>query len=153
MNSIAVMKQPKPMPSDESRELKRAIEASGLSKAVIAAHNHVSPGAVSQWADGWRPVPPERAERLAKQLGVDPRKISRRYAATHPPAEGDDAALSVNEEIEAMQYAISALVSSAIHHRPVEAEAVRGALGKVPLRLRERGLVRELLVSLGDLGK
>jgi transcriptional regulator with XRE-family HTH domain len=151
MNSIACMKPSKAL-TEEAREIKRAFDESGLTKAAIATHNHVSPGMAYQWIEGLRPISRKRAERIAKQLGTDPRKISREYAEANPA--GENAPLTSNENLEALEYAVMSLVASMIPHRPIEAAEVRASLlREAPRRLQEQGLVHELLVTLAEVGR
>lgn len=63
----------------EARILTDAIARSEITKAVLAEALEVTPGFVSQFASGHRPVPWQKAEPLAALLGLDPADISVEY--------------------------------------------------------------------------
>lgn len=70
-------KQPNPQ-TPEAAALTAAITINS-SKAKIAAAIEVSPGMVSQYASGNRPVPWDRAEAIAALVKIDPSEISAEY--------------------------------------------------------------------------
>lgn len=63
----------------EARLIAAALRESGVTQAELAAHLELSPGAISQFATGSRPVPLTKARPLATQLGVSPGEISASY--------------------------------------------------------------------------
>lgn len=68
-------KQPNPTTA-EARTIRQAIATCGMSQIAIADHMEVSPGMVSQWVSGYRPVPAQKAVKLGWLIGADPSDIS-----------------------------------------------------------------------------
>ncbi|MBD9370091.1 helix-turn-helix transcriptional regulator [Xanthomonas sp. XNM01] len=56
-----------------------AIPASGLNQAALAEALDVTPGFISQFASGRRPVPWDKAAQLSALLGLSPEDISAEY--------------------------------------------------------------------------
>ena len=73
------MPRPANPQTPEGRALTAAIAASGHTQAQLAEKLDVSPGFISQFASGHRPVPWDKAELLAPLLGLDAGKISAEY--------------------------------------------------------------------------
>lgn len=71
----------KPNPTThEGRVLTAAIDSKGVGgKARVAEAMSVTPGMVSQWASGHRPVPWDRAEELASEIDLSPEEISAEF--------------------------------------------------------------------------
>lgn len=64
----------------EAARINEAIEALGVGgKARVAEALELTPGAVSQFASGHRPVPWGRAEALAREIGLTAYEISAEY--------------------------------------------------------------------------
>lgn len=153
----------------EALALKAAIKNSGLKNAPIAEHLGVSEGLISQWTTGHRPVSPDKAGKLAKLLGVDPSSISPGFASVlaiqddsvarlpqlnDKPLRSDLVIARLENDIDALRYAVAALVSTMTIHRPAEAaDAARALRRMVPARFRESGLVHELATILERAGK
>lgn len=167
MNSIANMAKKTPKPTKESRILEAAINGSGMTKEAIAAVIGVSPGMVSQWSSGYRPVAPERAAALARAVGLDdPASISHGYAETvssgsaalkldqvDNEAPTDLAIARLQNDVHALTMAIGSLTAVMVAHRPAEAQAVGAALRRnVPAKFRDQGMIRELLSVLDRAG-
>lgn len=64
----------------EGLAITEAVAQAGLTQAAVAELLDVTPGFISQFASGHRPVPWDKAERLADVLRVEPRQISAEYA-------------------------------------------------------------------------
>lgn len=64
----------------EGRAIAEAIARSGLTQAAVAERLDVTPGFISQFATGVRPVPWDKADALADVLAVQPQEISAEYA-------------------------------------------------------------------------
>jgi len=73
------MPRPANPQTDEARRLSEAITRAGATKAYLAELLDVTPGLISQYANGYRPVPWDRAEVLASALGIPPAEISAEY--------------------------------------------------------------------------
>ncbi len=73
------MSKPSNPTTPEAQVLTAAIEAKQISKAKLADALDVTPGTVSQYASGNRPVPWDKAEPLAQRLGIAPASISSAY--------------------------------------------------------------------------
>lgn len=173
MNSIAFMPKPPPPSSEtaESLALKAALRDAKLSQAAVAEKLDVHASMVSQWANGTRPVPADKARKLAKVLGVeDPRLLSAAYAsvAEHEPGAvvplrvGEPAAplrqdlvnARLQNDVDALRYVASALVATMVIHRPAEASEVAKAVRRtVPAKFRDQGFVHELLEVLDRAGR
>jgi transcriptional regulator with XRE-family HTH domain len=160
-------KKAPPKPTPESRAVKAAIDASGLAQTAIADMIGVSPGMVSQWASGMRPVPSDKAPKFAKAVGQtdDPGKFSAAYRGVVAAQGG---ALPVNvtatsgdarefglvisrleNDIHALNLALGLLTGVMKEHRPAEAAAVASLIRrKVPPKYRDKGLLSELLGAL-----
>lgn len=148
------------MPTKETMALVAAIGARKL--AAIARDLGVTPGAVSQWKQGVRPVPADKAVQLGRLLGVDPRAISASYAdvvtqdgalALAPPAEEslrpDLVIRRLENDIDSLRIALASLVSAMRVHRPAEARDVAKVLRKqAPAKFVRQGYIRELLEAL-----
>lgn len=163
LNSIAFMSNG---PSKEALALSAAMNALGLKKTVVAEQMGVTPGLVSQWASGHRPVPPEKAVKLAELVGIEPGRISARYAEFRANDAGNVVPLRQSNEhaddrrhdlviarlendIDSLRYALGALVAVMTVHRPAEGAAVAKAIRKsVPSKFVKQGYVSELLAVL-----
>lgn len=94
----------------ESRIIKAAVDASGMTKAAISENLDVTPALVSQWASGTRPVPAKHASKLGRMIGRNPEEISvayreelgRQQQVNGMPALVQDRAHHVREE--ALEY-------------------------------------------------
>jgi predicted transcriptional regulator len=85
-------------PTKESRALAAAIAESGLTKAAIAEQLDVSPGMVSQWASGHRPVSFGQALGLSAILRIaDPASISAAFAELQDQLEASNAGATVSD--------------------------------------------------------
>lgn len=120
------------------------------SLAKIAADAGCSAAELYQWRSGIRPVPPERAEALARALQSTPEKISPRYAGF--PA-GERSREQVDEaELQSLKVAISLLSSVMAVHRPIEAKdaasAIRTAPNIPPRLLKKGSFLQELIRTL-----
>ncbi|UGB46967.1 helix-turn-helix domain-containing protein [Frateuria edaphi] len=170
MNSIASMaaKTPTSTPSKEALALAAAMARAQVNNVSVARHMSVSDGMVSQWVTGRRPVPAEKAARLGAYLDVDPRSISAKFNAMASSeamgnvvplragqAEGDEplrhdlVIRRLENDVDSLRYALSALVSVMTVHRPAEASDVAKTIRKhVPARYVQQGFVQELLQAL-----
>lgn len=153
-------------PSREALTLAAAMNARRLSKVFVAEQIGVTPAAVSQWASGHRPVPPEKAAKLAELVGSEPNLISARYAELQTnesgnvvpirrTAEGADerrhdlVIARLENDVDSLRYALGALVAVMTVHRPAEGAAVAKAIRKhVPTKFVRQGYVAELLAVL-----
>lgn len=162
MNSIAYMPAPT---SREANAIAAAMVEQGLSNAAVAHHMGVSDGLVSQWKTGHRPVPAQHAPRLARMLNVaDPSAISAQYAEVYSSQTGNAVALPVTIEgrddlsvprlenaVDDLRYALAAITSAMILHRPAEARDVAKAIRKHVAAKRVRtGFLAELLRALDE---
>jgi len=169
-NSIASMKKANPAPSKESLALKSAFEQAKMSQAAVAKHLNVSPGMVWQWIEGARPVAARYAKKLGELLAVEPARISEAYSeimqqdgsgnvvsirkASTDERRPDLIARRLENDVDALRFALGAIVSTMVAHRPAEATAVGKALrGSVPARFLDRGFLYELLAVLDKAGK
>lgn len=156
----------RPTPTPESKAIAAAIERSSISRAAIAERMDVSPGLVSQWASGRRPVAADRAPKLAAILGLDPKNISAAYRhveseqgnvipirkaeQTMDTRETSLAIARLENDVHALNLALAALVTVMVSHRPAEAaDVVAMILRRVPAKFRDKGLLGELLAALG----
>lgn len=169
--SIALLSMKKaPAKSQESLALKAAWLASGLKKAAVADHMGVTPGAALQWIEGHRPVPATKAKRLGELLNVAPDRIcakfaeiSEQHSSNVVPLRRDDgtdqrrpdlALRRVENDVDALRYALAGVVAVTVIHRPAEAVAVAAAIRRsVPKKFQERGFVQELLITLDAAAK
>lgn len=166
MNSIALMSKTPIKPSKEAMAFAAALHDSGLSSAAVASHMDVTPGLVSQWKLGRRPVAIEHAAKLARLLGVDdPGRICAQYAALEAdehtnvvplrnPKEVDErrpdlVTARLENDVDSLRYALAAMVSVMASHRPAEGADVAKALRKhVPAKFVGQGYIAELLKAL-----
>jgi len=150
----------------EALALAAAMAANRLKNVAVAQHMGVSEGQVSQWVTGRRPVPVDKAVRLAKYVGATPEQISAKYAEySDSPDMGNVVPLRATKEkeglrpdlviarlendVDALRYAMSALVSAMVIHRPAEAADVAKVVRKhVPAKFVSHGFVAELLRAL-----
>lgn len=154
-----------PVPTPESKAIAAAIERLSIARAAIAERMDVSPGMVSQWASGRRPVAAERAPKLAAILGLDPKQISADYRNVEAaqgnviPIRKTDYAMDTREtslaiarlenDVHALNLALAALVTVMVNHRPAEAGDVVALIRRrVPAKFRDRGLLGELLAAM-----
>ena len=154
-----------PIPTPESRAIAAAIERASISRAAIAERMDVSPGMVSQWASGRRPVAADRAPKLAAILGLDPKQISADYRdvesaqgnvipmrKAEQPMDTRETSLAIarlENDMHALNLAIAALVTVMVSHRPAEAADVMAMIRRrVPAKFRDKGLLGELLAAL-----
>lgn len=73
-------KKPRKPKSKEAEFLDGAFKVEGaLTQAQAAEKMELTPGAISQWTTGRRPVPLEHAQTLAALLNVPPEQISAAY--------------------------------------------------------------------------
>jgi DNA-binding transcriptional regulator YdaS (Cro superfamily) len=162
LNSIAFMSNG---PSKQALALAAAIAASGHNSAEVAEHMGVSAGLVSQWITGRRPIPPERAPKLAAFVGLEPHALSDRYAeissqvvngprsrsstpahGAEDPRRSDLVIARLENDIDSLRYALGALVAVMTVHRPAEGVAVAKTLRKsVPAKFVKQGYIAELL--------
>ncbi len=73
------MPRPANPKTPEGAALTQAIPASGFTQAQLAEKLDVTPGFISQFASGHRPVPWDKAATLAPLLGLQPNEISADY--------------------------------------------------------------------------
>lgn len=73
------MPRPANPKTPEGAALTHAIPASGFTQAQLAEKLDVTPGFISQFASGHRPVPWDKAATLAPLLGLQPSEISADY--------------------------------------------------------------------------
>lgn len=158
MDSIAKMNKQPPRPTPESRRISAAIDKSEMKKAALADAVGVTPSAVSQWASGNRPVPADKAPKLARLLGLDPSEVSVAFRQVSESSHGsavpiradaaDDQGLAIarmQNDIHALNLALGAFAAAMVTHRPAEALDAAAALRRqVPKKYREQGLVKEL---------
>lgn len=176
IDSIANMtkKTITPTPTRESRALAAAISDSGMTKAAIAEQIGVSPGLVSQWASGYRPIAPEHAPALGTLLRIDPASISNGFAkivqtgavvaiggkstpvgaTSQQPVEDSDLAIArLQNDVHALTLALGSLTAVMVGHRPAEAQAVAAAMRRnVPAKYQDTGLIQQLLSMLDKAG-
>lgn len=156
----------KPNPTKESRAIKAAIDAAGMTKAAIAERIGVTPALVSQWASGLRPMSADKTPIFARVVGADnPRAFSIAYGevemaqgSTLPirkaEASGDvrEYGLTISRienDIDAMRLAIGLLAGAMKVHRPAEAADVAASIRRsAPPKFRDKGLLGELLAIL-----
>lgn len=154
----------KPEIPPEVHALHSAFIESGMTKAAVADHMDVTPAAVRQWIAGDRPVPATKAGKLAALLSVEPDRICAAYAEISKtrgnvvPIREDDgsdqrrpdlAIRRLENDVDALRYAIAGIVSVSVIHRPAEALSAAAAIRKsVPKKYLERGFVYELLLTL-----
>lgn len=166
--SIANMpKRPAQPRTPEARILRAAVEASGLTHAAIAEHlGGFDPSVISQWCIGHRPVPANKAVKLASLVGANPAEISAAYREVQQSVGGNvvpvpaqtgarderDMGLVIarlENDVHALSLALGALAAVMVRHRPAEAADVAQAMRKrIPVKYRDGGLIRELLVML-----
>lgn len=173
MNSIATMSNPKKNngPTAQSLALTAAIRRSKVTQMAVAEVADVTPGLVSQWATGHRPVPAGKARKVAEFLGIkDPSKISAGYGVVaenegsnvlplrRPEGEHalrpDLVIARLQNDVDALRYALAALVAVMTVHRPAEAaDAVKAIRRSVPAKFRDQGFVHELTAVLDRASK
>lgn len=73
------MPRPANPTTPEGAVITQAIPASGLNQAALAEALDVTPGFISQFASGRRPVPWDKAAQLGALLGLSPEDISAEY--------------------------------------------------------------------------
>lgn len=166
--ALLVMKTPptkkRPLTAEEKAMAvrMRTIIASdpGLTEEGVGAIVGVSQGQISHWTSGRLPVPAKRALKLAAALSIDdPGEISVAYrdvvsrAKAAPPGvderRPDLMIARLENDIDALRYALGAIVTAMTAHRPAEAGDVARALRKhVPAKFVKRGYVHELLSVL-----
>lgn len=150
----------------EALALASAMATSKLKNVSVAKHMGVTEGLVSQWVTGHRPVPPDKALRLANYVGAEPGQISAKYAqyaqsedmgnvvpmrATKDQGDlrPDLVIARLENDVDALRYAMAAMVAAMTVHRPAEGAAVAKALrGHVPAKFVNHGFVAELLRAL-----
>jgi hypothetical protein len=124
----------------------------------------VTPGAAWQWIKGSRPVPATKAVRLAALLDIEPQAICAKFAEIAgvggnvvPLRDVSDedirrpalALRRVENDVDALRYALASIVVATVTHRPAEALAVAASIRRsVPKKYQDRGFVQELLVTL-----
>lgn len=167
-NSIAAMSKAPSTP--EAAALSDGIRSASITKAAIADHMDVSPGMVSQWCSGHRPVPADKATRLAKLLGLDPRQISAAFRGVSDSSEGNVVPLRrdqpldprsqelviarLENDVHALNIAVGTLAAVMVSHRPAEAlDAVAALRRRVPAKFQDRGFVHELIALLDKAAK
>jgi len=155
----------KKQPTKEALALAAAIASNNLTHAAVADHVGAQESQVSHWVTSHRPVPIDKAERLAEYLGVAPEKICARYGKSVravngssvvllPSAVGDErrsdlVIARLENDVDALRYALGALTAAMVIHRPAEAADVAKALRKhVPAKFVNHGFVAELLRAL-----
>lgn len=149
----------KPIPTAQSRALQAAMIARHLKNVDVANHAGVTPGAVSHWVTGARPVPIEKVSVVAEYVGVKPEAISDRYGALATQIVPQDDArqtmpidLTINRlenGMDAMRLAVGILAGVMARHRPIEAsDAARTIRKQLSGRYLNQGFVKELLEVL-----
>jgi hypothetical protein len=151
----------KPTTSPEARVLAAAFKGRPhgfLSK--VARQVGVEPKNLSHWIHGRRPVPPVYARPLAEALGLeDPGQISVTFAAI---ADGEPANVLAmpgeprmspelidsrdTNNVKALRYIVSAMVTTMLTHRPAEAsDFARVLRAHAPPKFHNQGYLGELL--------
>jgi transcriptional regulator with XRE-family HTH domain len=174
MSSIANMPTRAKSPTPESLRIRAALDAvkanEGRSQKEVAELVGTDPSFLGQWSRGERPVPPEKAVLLADALRLgDPGLICKkwqRYQDAQPtgnvvPLRDPEAPLRpelviarLENDVQAMTYAINSLFATMIFHRPAEAQAVAAAIRKTtPPKYRDVGFVAGLLRTLDKASK
>lgn len=163
MNSIAYMNSQKPKPTKESMALDAAMIKHGIQNAALAHHVGVSDGLVSQWRRGRRPVPAPHAPKVARFVDVQsPGMISAEYAQVHAAQTAnaapelavhgvsDDLAIRrLENSVDSLRFAISAMTTAAVTHRQAEAQDVAKLIRKhAPPKFVRTGFLAELLQAL-----
>lgn len=161
MNSIAYMDKPKP--THESAALDAAMNLQGIQNAALARHVRVSDGMVSQWRRGRRPVPARHAPKVAAFVEVqNPALISAEYAQVRAAQTGnavaelaasdlpDDLAVRrLENAVDSLRYAMSAMATAMVTHRQAEARDVAKLIRKhVPPKFVRAGFLADLLQAL-----
>lgn len=124
--------------TDEAAALTAAITASGRGKAAVAEALDVSPGLISQYASGHRPVPWDRAEAIAVLVGTQPESISveyRRILESFGPSQlqrltADIIAHAVTLARESLKLGANVLFDVE-EHPDVFAQAIRAAIAEI----------------------
>jgi transcriptional regulator with XRE-family HTH domain len=164
MHSIATMAKSNPEPTAAER-LASAMRTKGVKNVDLATYADVTPGAVSQWVKGRRPVPANKARAVAEFVGVQPEQISLKYgeiseqrgvydldaqpSETHDPLSLDKTINRIESDIDALRMAFGVLAGVMVAHRPAEAADVAKALRKhLSARFARQGFVHELLELL-----
>lgn len=156
--------------SKEAMHLAAAFKRSSKKQKDVAAAVGVSDGLMWQWLHDRRPVPPDKAVRLAQELNTDPRRISAKYAAVSASEPGNVALLRkentmddqrdlgliiarLENDVDSLRYAMASLIAVMAVHRPAEGADVAKAIRKhVPARFVKQGFLPELLKALDDKG-
>lgn len=164
MNSIAGMDRK--TPAAEAKALDLAIRNSGTTNAAIARHLGISDAMVSQWRTGHRPMAAPYAPKLARFLDLaDPGTISAAYANVHAAEQGNLAPMRAQEgdpagasaralhrmenALDDLRYALSAITAAMVSHRPAEARDVARTLRKhAPRKSVQDGFLADLLRAL-----
>lgn len=136
------------------------------SNVAVANAIGVTPGAVSQWKQGTRPVPATLADVLGAYLGIDPATICAKYAilkaagAGALPTRVDSTAdqrrpdliiRRLENDVDSLRLALGALAATMRVHRPAEAkDAARAIRRTVPAKFVRQGYIHELLSVLED---
>lgn len=157
MKKRAKGKAAAPVPTPYSRALATAI--GDRKHEDIAGALGVTPGLVSAWSTGRKPVPATRAQPLADELGnVAPEAISEAYALIArqaggkvlpmpgTPAVRPELALNrVENDIDSLRWFATVLVDVMRRHRQAEAADVLETIQrKVPRKFRDNGFLLEL---------
>lgn len=149
----------------ESMRLNAAITESQIKPADLARTVGCSPAEIYQWRRALRPVPATVAPKLAAALNVAPEAICAAYAQMLKSGTGtvvpfrplsdeeqrrpDLVIARLENDIQALRYAVGALVGAMVVHRPAEAsEVVRVMRKRIPPRFQEVGLIAELVAMM-----
>lgn len=138
------------------------MKAARLGQEAVAAHIGVTPGYVSQLVTGRRPLPIDKAQKLAAYLNVQPGTICAAWDKLANQGGGNVVPLPVTQkaseglrqsrienDIDALRYALAAIISAMVIHRPAEALDVAAAIRKrVPAKFQQAGLIPELVSVL-----
>lgn len=157
------MDKPKTKPTAESSALDAAMNRHHIQNAALARHVKVSDGLVSQWRRGRRPVPARHAPKVAAFVEIqNPGLISAEYAEVRMAQAGnavpqpddsglmDDLAIRrLENAVDSLRFAISAMATAAVIHRQAEARDVAKLIRKhVPPKFVRSGFLAEMLQAL-----
>lgn len=152
-----------PTPTPYSRALAEAIRKAKKRHEDLAEPLKVTPGLVSAWVTGRKPVPAKRAKPLADELGnVSPEAISEAYAII--AKQGGANVLSMpgtpalrpellqsrlENDVDSLRHLVAVLVDVMLRHRPAEASDLLETIQrKVPRKFRDAGFLLELTEAM-----
>ncbi|KAF1692682.1 helix-turn-helix domain-containing protein [Pseudoxanthomonas koreensis] len=130
------------------------LSASGKppTQAVLAEATGYTQSAISQYLNGYLKFGYGAVLKFARFFGVSPSEIRPDLDAL-PDAPGQDTGLLIarlENDIDALQFALGAVLTVMARHRPAEAEELAAQLAKVPAKFQDRGLVPALQQALGQ---